>query len=220
MNMELQKRLLTSFFLLSLLILMFFYTYILIISLILITIISWIEFYALISNIFRKNDQKNRVFRFICKALSLIYLSALVYFVLLAKTTNDETEIVIAYSILISVLSDIGGLVIGKIFKGRKLTKISPKKTISGSIGSFVFSLSLLPFFIELLPNIDLIIFIVVTLLISFTSQMGDLFISYLKRKAKVKDTSDILPGHGGLLDRIDGMIFAIPIGFILFNLF
>ena len=72
---------------------------------------------------------------------------------MLAKTANDETEIVIVYSILISVLSDIGGLVIGKIFKGRKLTKISPKKTISGSIGSFVFSLSLLPFFIELLPK-------------------------------------------------------------------
>ena len=220
MNSELQKRIVTSIFLTLLLIAMFFYTFILIISLIIIAIISWIEFYALISNIFRKNDQKNRVFRFICKALSLIYLSTLVYFVLLAKTANDETEIVIVYSILISVLSDIGGLVIGKIFKGRKLTKISPKKTISGSIGSFVFSLSLLPFFIELLPNIDLIIFIVVTLLISFTSQMGDLFISYLKRKAKVKDTSDILPGHGGLLDRIDGIIFAIPIGFILFNLF
>ena len=220
MNSELQKRIVTSIFLILLLIAMFFYTFILIISLIIIAIISWIEFYALISNIFRKNDQKNRVFRFICKALSLIYLSTLVYFVLLAKTANDETEIVIVYSILISVLSDIGGLVIGKIFKGRKLTKISPKKTISGSIGSFVFSLSLLPFFIELLPNIDLIIFIVVTLLISFTSQMGDLFISYLKRKAKVKDTSDILPGHGGLLDRIDGIIFAIPIGFILFNLF
>ena len=220
MNSELQKRIVTSIFLILLLITMFFYTFILIISLIIIAIISWIEFYALISNIFRKNDQKNRVFRFICKALSLIYLSTLVYFVLLAKTANDETEIVIVYSILISVLSDIGGLVIGKIFKGRKLTKISPKKTISGSIGSFVFSLSLLPFFIELLPNIDLIIFIVVTLLISFTSQMGDLFISYLKRKAKVKDTSDILPGHGGLLDRIDGIIFAIPIGFILFNLF
>ena len=220
MNSELQKRIVTSIFLIILLIAMFFYTFILIISLIIIAIISWIEFYALISNIFRKNDQKNKVFRFICKALSLIYLSTLVYFVLLAKTANDETEIVIVYSILISVLSDIGGLVIGKIFKGRKLTKISPKKTISGSIGSFVFSLSLLPFFIELLPNIDLIIFIVVTLLISFTSQMGDLFISYLKRKAKVKDTSDILPGHGGLLDRIDGIIFAIPIGFILFNLF
>ena len=220
MNSELQKRIVTSIFLTLLLIAMFFYTFILIISLIIIAIISWIEFYALISNIFRKNDQKNRVFRFICKALSLIYLSTLVYFVLLAKTANDETEIVIVYSILISVLSDIGGLVIGKIFKGRKLTKISPKKTISGSIGSFVFSLSLLPFFIELLPNINLFLLILLTLLISFTSQMGDLFISYLKRKAKVKDTSDILPGHGGLLDRIDGIIFAIPIGFILFNLF
>ena len=217
MNSELQKRIVTSIFLILLLIAMFFYTFILIISLIIIAIISWIEFYALISNIFRKNDQKNRVFRFICKALSLIYLSALVYFVLLAKTTNDETEIVIAYSILISVLSDIGGLVIGKIFKGRKLTKISPKKTISGSMGSFIFPMLLIPFFYKIQFSQNLLSLFAITIAISLTSQLGDLFISLLKRKAKVKDTSDLLPGHGGFLDRIDGIIFSIPLGIYLF---
>ena len=220
MNKELQKRIITSIFLISLLITMFFYTYILIISLIIIAVISWIEFYAFISKMFKKNNKKNLFFRFICKTSSLIYFSTLVFFILISKTTNNETEIVIIYSILISVLSDIGGLIVGKIFKGKKLTKISPKKTISGSIGSFIFALSLLPFFIELLPNINLFLLILVTLLISFTSQMGDLFISFLKRKANVKDTSNLLPGHGGFLDRIDGIIFAIPMGFILFNLF
>ena len=114
-------------------------------------------------------------------------------------------------------MSDTGGLIVGRIFKGQKLTKISPKKTISGSIGSFIFSLALIPFFTQYLTNIGLILLVGITIIISFASQVGDLFISYLKRKAKVKDTSDLLPGHGGVLDRIDGIIFAIPLGIYLF---
>ena len=114
-------------------------------------------------------------------------------------------------------MSDIGGLIFGKIFKGKKLTKISPNKTISGSIGSFIFSISLIPFFYNgpIIQNLSSMFLI--TILISLISQLGDLFISFLKRKAKVKDTSDLLPGHGGFLDRIDGIIFAIPFGVCLF---
>jgi|TARA_B110000259_G_scaffold5223_1_gene5803 phosphatidate cytidylyltransferase len=220
MNVELKKRLITSCFLLSLLILMFFYTFILIISLILIALISWIEFYGLISKIFNKDNAKNKIFRFLYKGISLIYLSILVYYILISRSSNTVSEIFIIYSILISVLSDIGGLIIGRIFKGKKLSKISPKKTISGSIGSFLFSLFLIPFFISHLPNKSLFFLCCVTLIISFASQAGDLFISYLKRKAKVKDTSDLLPGHGGFLDRIDGIIFSIPVGFLILNYF
>ena len=110
--------------------------------------------------------------------------------------------------------------IFGRFFKGKKLTKISPKKTISGSIGSFILSLLLIPFFYGELIKYNFLILITITILISLTSQLGDLFISYLKRKAKVKDTSNILPGHGGFLDRIDGIIFAIPIGVLLFNSF
>ena len=218
MNVELQKRLITSCFLLSLLILMFFYTFILIISLILIALISWIEFYGLISKIFNKDNTKNKIFRFLYKGISLIYLSILVYYILISRSSNTVSEIFIIYSILISVLSDIGGLIIGRIFKGKKLSKISPKKTISGSISSFMFSLSLIPFYIKSIPEISLLLMIFITIVISLSSQIGDLFISYLKRKAKVKNTSNLLPGHGGVLDRIDGIIFSIPIGFsILF---
>jgi len=122
--------------------------------------------------------------------------------------------------IILCICSDVGGYVFGKIFKWKKLTKISPKKTISGSIGSFICSLSLIPFFFQNLINYNILSLLIITLLISLTSQIGDLFISLLKRKAKVKDTSDLLPGHGGVLDRIDGILFSVPIGFLLFKLF
>ena len=220
MSSELQKRIITSFFLLSLLVLMFSYTYILIISLIVICVTSWIEFYALISKIYKKKNKNNKTLRFILKAASLLYLSILVYLILMSKLSNPQFEIFIIYSILVSIMSDIGGLVIGRIFKGRKLTRISPKKTISGSIGSFIFSLSLIPFFIQNLPDISLHLIIFITIVISLSSQIGDLFISYLKRNAKVKNTSNLLPGHGGVLDRIDGIIFSIPVGFLTLSSF
>ena len=122
------------------------------------------------------------------------------------------------YSVLVAILSDIGGLVFGKTFKGKKLTKISPNKTISGSIGSIVLSMVLIPIFYNELIIYDLFTLIILTIIISLISQIGDLFISFLKRKAKVKDTSDLLPGHGGLLDRVDGIIFAVPLGIFLLN--
>ena len=219
-NLELQKRIITSVFLILLLILMFAYSYILITSLIIIAIITWIEFYALITKIFSKNNFKNIFLKFLYKTFSLIYLSSVVYLIIIIKSKNPELEKIIIFSILVSVMSDIGGLIIGKAFKGKKLTKISPKKTISGSIGSLIFSLFLIPFFLNYLPNKNLLILLIITLVISFTTQAGDLFISFLKRKAKVKDTSDLLPGHGGILDRVDGIIFSIPVGFLIFNYF
>ena len=216
MTLELKKRIITSVFLLALLCLMYFFSFILIISVIIISIISWIEFNGLIFKIFKKNKNKDKLLKFFYKAISLIYFSILIYLVLLIKSQKPDFEIFIIFSILISVMSDIGGLVVGKTFKGKKLTKISPNKTISGSIGSFIFSLFLIPIFLEHLINYDLLTLSIITLIVSLTSQMGDLLISFLKRKAKVKNTSDLLPGHGGILDRIDGIIFAIPIGFLL----
>ena len=114
-----------------------------------------------------------------------------------------------------------GGYVIGKIIGGKKLSKISPNKTISGSIGSFIFSIIPLILFLnfsylDLEFNHNLVLF---SLAISLISQLGDLFISYLKRKAKIKDTGKILPGHGGFLDRVDGIIFAVPFSYFLIRL-
>ena len=217
MNSNIKKRILTSILLISLLIGMFYYSYIMIVSLIIIAIISWIEFYALISKILKKNNLNNRFLRFIYKTLSLFYLTGLVYLIFCIESKYSNLKIYLLYSILVAILSDIGGLVCGKTFKGKKLTKISPNKTISGSIGSFFFSILLIPFFYKGQIDQNLLNIFLITITISLTSQLGDLFISFLKRKGKVKDTSDLLPGHGGVLDRIDGIIFAIPLGIYLF---
>ena len=217
MSSNFKKRVATSIFLILLLIGMFFYTYIMIISLIVIALISWIEFYALISKIITKNRMREKFLRFFYKTLSLFYLSGLVYLILAIESNYIDLKVYLLFSVLVAIMSDIGGLIFGKIFKGKKLTKISPKKTISGSIGSFIFSILLIPFFYkdQIVQNLSSMLLI--TILISLISQLGDLFISFLKRKAKVKDTSDLLPGHGGFLDRIDGIIFAIPFGVSLF---
>ena len=216
MNLEFKKRIITSLILLTLLIFMYFYSFILIISLIIIAVISWIEFYGLISKIFHKNN----ILRFLFKSFSMIYLSLIVFGLLYIISNKPELKIFFVYSILVSIASDVGGLVFGKLFKGRRLTKISPKKTIWGSVGSFIFSFLLIPFFLDLIFNHEIISLFIITIFISLTTQLGDLFISFIKRKAKVKNTSDLLPGHGGVLDRIDGIIFAIPIGYLLLNYF
>jgi len=123
--------------------------------------------------------------------------------------------------ILICISTDVGGFVFGKLFKGPKLTKISPNKTYSGMIGSFFLSIISALLYTN---YYDLVywtvnILLIAVILISSISQIGDLTVSYFKRISKVKNTGKIIPGHGGLLDRIDGMLFAIPFAFILFKL-
>ena len=126
------------------------------------------------------------------------------------------------FLIIVCIFTDIGGYIFGKTFKGPRLTKVSPKKTYSGVFGSFLISLLFGLIYIRyleqkniILLETDFIFLILFILFISFISQMGDLIISYFKRKAKLKDTGKILPGHGGFLDRIDGIIFVMPITYL-----
>ena len=120
--------------------------------------------------------------------------------------------------LLTCIATDIGGYVFGKLLKGPKLTKISPNKTYSGMIGGYLLSLIFLSYFMNFINHTVDIKWFIATIIISTVSQIGDIIISYFKRLSKVKDTGKIIPGHGGLLDRIDGMIFAFPI-FYLINL-
>ena len=120
------------------------------------------------------------------------------------------------FIVTVCIFTDIGGYIFGKIFKGPKLTKISPNKTYAGVFGSFLLSLMAGLIYINYfgknqITNSDNLFILFSILFISLISQIGDLVISYFKRKAKLKDTGKILPGHGGLLDRIDGLVFVMP---------
>jgi|TARA_B100000378_G_C17800414_1_gene327187 phosphatidate cytidylyltransferase len=134
--------------------------------------------------------------------------------------------------IMICVFTDIGGYVFGKIFKGPKLTKISPNKTYSGTIGGYLCSIIFMSVFFNNLDFVSQFTNVNVTekelslnnfvlvIAISTVSQLGDITISYFKRLSKIKNTGKIIPGHGGLLDRIDGMIFAFPTTYLIFKIF
>ena len=216
---DLSSRLLTSIILIILLALSFNYLYILIVLLIVFSFISLIELQGLISKIFKKKNFKTNLYRKSLYGLSLIYLT-IFSVTIFSGISQDNYKMSILYLFSICICSDVGGLLFGKIFKGKKLTKISPNKTISGSIGSFILTLCLVPVFHLILIDefLNLFDLIILAIFVSFFCQLGDLFVSFLKRKAKVKDTGDILPGHGGLLDRIDGMIFAIPLGVLIWE--
>tara|TARA_Y100000816_G_scaffold286800_1_gene268503 strand:- start:1192 stop:1836 length:645 start_codon:yes stop_codon:yes gene_type:complete len=152
--------------------------------------------------------------------LIFIFFSFYTFYIL----RNEGDYIFFLLIFLICISTDLGGYIFGKILKGPKLTKISPNKTYAGMLGGFILSIILANIYLNNLnflslegPNIDMRIeIIMIVLSISFISQVGDLTISLFKRKSKIKNTGKIIPGHGGLLDRIDGMIFAFPYAFIL----
>ena len=152
------------------------------------------------------------------KFFGIIFLIFSFYTVYEIRTSFNYNFWPFLIIIFISIVTDIGGYLFGKIFKGAKLTKISPKKTYSGVIGGYFFSilLCLIILNFNLINKQHLINFLIFVLLVSSISQLGDIFISYFKRLSKIKDTGKIIPGHGGLLDRIDGMIFAFPASYLI----
>ena len=214
MNLKLKKRITTSVILFLLTIFcIFINSYVFIIAIIIVSYFSWYETNHLINSINKSATNWQHVafnLTTFFYAFGIFTVSAIGLYFLLGP-------VFFLYALSVCICSDIGGYIIGKNIGGKKLTKISPNKTISGSLGSFCFSmLPLLVFhnFDKLeysFYSIDNFLF---CLKVSLVCQLGDLFVSYFKRKAKVKDTGRILPGHGGILDRIDGIIFAVPFVF------
>tara|TARA_B100000886_G_scaffold332122_1_gene284447 strand:+ start:5654 stop:6298 length:645 start_codon:yes stop_codon:yes gene_type:complete len=208
---EINKRIFTSIILISILYLSIINNIILFFTLIFIYYQIIFELFRLLKKIFIK--KKKKIYFILIVSLIYIFLILIKIFNIHLFNINDQL-IVFYLIVVICVFTDIGGFVFGKIIKGKKLSKISPSKTYAGSIGSYVSSFLFSYFlFIEYYSLEDIIFF---TFSISTVSQLGDLFISHLKRKAKVKDTGDLLPGHGGILDRFDGIMFAIPTGYLI----
>jgi len=212
MNKNLSKRIITSFILSTLLLLcLFFHKYTWLSLIIIASIICLFEFNKLVNKIWKKK-------KFPKNLIKLISFSYLLLFIYSSNELYNEGASLALFILLICIFSDIGGYVVGKTVGGKKLTKISPNKTISGSIGSFLFSI--IPIFLYNFYDRNeypiIILVVLLSLQISLICQMGDLLISYFKRKAKVKDTGSILPGHGGILDRIDGIVFGLPFGLLL----
>ena len=203
------KRFLTSIFLIILIFLIFIYNYILVFSLLILGIFSFLEF-SNISKKITKSASKNLLMNIIFLNYVFVFSVSFYFF-----SNSFSTKIILFLILMSCISSDIGGYVFGKILKGRKLTKLSPNKTISGAIGSVVLScLTISLLFYLITKNFNYLI-ITIGILTSLGCQMGDLFFSFLKRKAKVKDTGNFFPGHGGVLDRLDGIFLGVPTGYL-----
>ena len=155
------------------------------------------------------------------KIFGLLFIIISFYSILKIRNDFNQDYFHVLLIATICVSTDVGGYIFGKVLKGPKLTKLSPNKTYTGFIGSFLLAIIISILFFELTLKIhnfrfSLEIFILV-LAVSLVSQIGDIFISYFKRLSKIKDTGNIIPGHGGILDRIDGMIFAYPFSYLVF---
>ena len=206
---NLKKRFYTSIFLLLLFFLIFKSYIILNYCLIILGVLSILEFLNLTRKIF-----KNKLGLILLNIffISYIFIFCFIFLMFFNNTLLKYTLSIILFG---CIASDIGGFIFGKIFKGPKLTKISPNKTYSGAIGSIVLTLitvSILFYYFLKIFNLDTII---LALVVSIFCQLGDLLFSFLKRKAKVKDTGNILPGHGGVLDRLDGIYLGVPVGIL-----
>ena len=208
---NLQKRIFTSIILIIFVYFSLKNNFLLILVLSFISILIFKEFLNMFIKIFFKDNLKILSF-LIFILFYLIFFSLCIY--LFSISVNYKSNFIIFSIISICAATDIGGYAFGKLIGGKKLTKISPNKTYTGTLGSFLFAI-LTYICIDNFYNLNPLM-LTDAFIISLTSQIGDLSISFLKRKAKIKDTGKFLPGHGGILDRLDGILIALPVGIIL----
>jgi phosphatidate cytidylyltransferase len=208
-SINLKKRILTTIILLSSIFLIFNSNMILIYFLIILGVLSILEFMQL-----TKKIVFNKLFLFLLNGFFIFYIFIFTY-IFFFFSNVPWLKIILFILLMGCIASDIGGYIFGKIFKGPKLTKISPKKTYSGAAGSIMLTLVIISLlFLSFIQPFNYKIILVGTIT-SIFCQIGDLFFSLLKRKANLKDTGKILPGHGGILDRLDSIFFGLPIGFL-----
>ncbi len=215
---ELSKRFFSSIFLFTIIYLSLSHSLFLFLLLFLLSFFSLDEFIKIFKTIFKNN----KLFVSLIISILLVYMaffSLLIWSYLIPF--NKEKIISVIFILLICSLTDIGGYFIGKTIGGKKFNKISPNKTYSGVVGSFILPLIICYFFYVYFNNQLSFSLNVITIIISvsFISQLGDLLISFFKRKAKIKDTGNIIPGHGGVLDRIDGILLGLPLGIYLISI-
>lgn len=208
-NKNLIVRSQTSIILLILIYLMIISNFISTYVLIILGVISFIEFVQITKKILKK-----KLLKYLFNTIFIIYLSVFCYLFFFFSHL-DYLKIILYIILFGCVASDIGGYIVGKIFKGPKLIKISPNKTFSGAIGSIIFTCLLITLLTFIFTNNFSFLIIILSIILSLSCQVGDLFFSFLKRKARVKDTGSFFPGHGGVLDRVDSILFGLPFGFI-----
>ena len=211
---DLKKRIYTSLILLLLITLISSFKAILVLSLIVLSVLSVLEFINLTNKII-----KNKFYLFVSNLFFVIYIFIFCLF-FFYFSNFFHLKVMLLSLLLCCIASDIGGFVFGKTFKGPKITKISPNKTYTGSLGSVIFSMIVFSGSIFFFTNNFNYMILIIAIITSIACQFGDLFFSFLKRKAKIKDTGNFLPGHGGILDRLDGIFLGIPIGFISLTIF
>ncbi len=207
---NLKIRTVTSFVLSLIVFLMINADIFLIYFLIVFGVLSIIEFFQISKKIFL-----NHLLRYFLNFTFLIYIFLFCYLFLIF-VSYLHLKIILFTLLFGCFASDIGGYVFGKTFKGPKLSKISPNKTLSGAAGSIIFTCLVVSALIYFFTDNFSFLILLVSAFTSISCQLGDLFFSYLKRNANIKDTGKIFPGHGGVLDRIDGVLFGLPAGFIL----
>ena len=210
---NLKKRLFTSVVLLFVFLLFFSSNFFLVYGLIVLGIFSVIEFLQLSKRIIKNN--------YLIVFFNIFFISYvfLICSIFILFSYNIELKFVLYILLLGCIASDIGGFIIGKLIKGPKLTSVSPNKTYAGCLGSIFFTIiivSTLFYYFLGFFNYNILL---IGLVVSIFCQIGDLIFSYLKRKAKVKDTGNILPGHGGVLDRLDGIFLGVPVSFLFLTL-
>ena len=213
-SQNLKERFLTSFFLIILNILFTKYDFFLVYTLIVLGVLSVIEFLDI-----TKKITANKLY-LLFSSLSFVSYIFTFCFLFIFFFKFAQLKILLIILLLVCITSDIGGYIFGKIFKGPKLSKISPNKTVAGAIGSLLLSslvIVLLFYFINEKLNY---LTIIVAMITSIFCQLGDLFFSFLKRKANLKNTGNFLPGHGGVLDRLDSILLGIPTGLFSFIIF